>query len=173
MKILAICGSLQSESANLTLLRAAAATAPAGVEVRIFDGLRDLPHFNPDTEAHGAAPDAVGAWRDAIAASDALLIASPEYGHSLPGALKNAIDWVIGSGELERKIVAVTASTPGVERGRLGLQALRVTLGAVKAEIVGGDPIVRGPDFDRDLSALITALVHRIEAARLAATNEA
>lgn len=171
MKILGICGSLQAESANLILLRAAAATAPAGIEVQLFDGLRDLPLFNPDLESSGA-PDAVRAWREAIASSDALLIASPEYGHSLPGALKNAIDWVIGSGELERKVVAVTASTPGLERGRLGLQALRVTLGAVKAEIVGGEPIVRGPTFDHELSELIKALVQRIEESRRAAANE-
>ena len=171
MKILAICGSLQSESANLTLLRAARATAPEGVEVRIFDGIRDLPHFNPDLESRGA-PEAVRTWREAIASSDALLLASPEYGHSLPGALKNAIDWVIGSGELERKVIAVTASSPSSERGRLGLQALRGTLGAVRAEIVGGDPIVRGATFDREVSELLEALVQRVEASRLAAANE-
>lgn len=61
----------------------------------LFDGLRHLPHFNPDTEE----PPAVRDWRKALAGSDAVLIASPEYGHSLPGALKNGIDWVIGSGE--------------------------------------------------------------------------
>src|SRR4051812_22785884 len=107
MRILSICGSLQSTSANLTLLHTAAATAPAGIEVVRFDGLRDLPHFNPDLEA--AAPAVVGRWRDALTSTDAVLIATPEYGHSLPGVLKNAIDWVIGTGELERKVVAITA----------------------------------------------------------------
>ena len=171
MKILAICGSLQADSANLTLLRTAAANAPPGASVQLFDGLRDLPHFNPDIESHGAAPEAVRAWREAISASDALFIASPEYGHRMPGALKTAIEWVIGSGELEQKVIAVTASTPGLGRGVLGLQALRITLGAVKAEIVGGDPIVRGPDFDRHVAELVNALVKAVEVARAASAG--
>lgn len=158
MRILAICGSLQAKSSNLTLLDTAASAAPEGVAISIFDGLRDLPHFNPDTEVAGEPP-AVRAWRKALAESDALLIASPEYGHSLPGALKNGIDWVIGTGELERKLVAVTAAVPGPERGRLGLQALQQTLGAVNARIVGGEPIVRGPDFKTEVAELVRALV--------------
>lgn len=162
MRILAVCGSLQAESANLALLRAAATSAPAGADVVLFDGLRELPHFDPDIEA-GAEPLAVRAWRNALADSDAVLFASPEYGHSLPGVLKNGIDWVIGSGELERKVVAITAAVPGPERGRLGLQALRQTLGAVRAMIVGGEPIARGPGFEREVAALVRDLV---EAAR-------
>jgi NAD(P)H-dependent FMN reductase len=158
VRILGICGSLQAKSGNLTLLQAARAAAPEGVVVEIFDGIRDLPHFNPDMEAVGE-PLAVRAWREALAASDAVLIASPEYGHSLPGALKNAVDWVIGSGELERKLVAVTAAVPHTDRGRLGLQALRQTLGAVSAQIVGGEPIARGPDFEREVAALLRALI--------------
>ncbi|HEV8244265.1 MAG TPA: NADPH-dependent FMN reductase, partial [Polyangiaceae bacterium] len=117
VRILAISGSLQERSANLELLRIAAASAPPGVEVVLFDGLRHLPHFNPDLEAP-EAPPAVQEWRRALSQSDALLIASPEYGHSLPGALKNGIDWLIGSGELEQKLVAITAAVPALERGR-------------------------------------------------------
>src|SRR5207248_2545186 len=111
-------------------------------------------HFDPDLEARGAPPS-VDAWRRAIAESDALLVASPEYGHSLPGSLKNAIDWVIGSGELERKIVAITSAVPGPGRGRLGLAALRVALGAVSAVIVGGEPIARGAAFERGVADLV------------------
>jgi NAD(P)H-dependent FMN reductase len=163
VRILAVCGSLQSRSSNLELLRVAAAAAPRGVEVVRFEGLRDLPHFDPDLEAAGApAPAPAVEWRRAIAASDALLVACPEYGHSLPGVLKNAIDWVIGSGELERKIVAVTAAVPHPERGRRGLEALRVTLGAVSATIVGGDPIARGPAFEADVARLVAALVEAV-----------
>src|SRR5262245_31749274 len=127
VRILALSGSLQASSANLVLLHVAVASAPDGVEIVISDHLRHLPHFDPDAEAVGEAPT-VQAWRNALAESDAVLIASPEYGHSLPGALKNGIDWVIGTGELERKVVAITAAVPGHERGRLGLQALRQTL---------------------------------------------
>jgi chromate reductase, NAD(P)H dehydrogenase (quinone) len=158
MRILAICGSLQSKSANLSLLRTAAANAPAGVDFVLFDGIRDLPHFNPDLEASGA-PAAVATWRGEIAASDALFVASPEYGHSLPGSLKNAIDWAIGTGELERKVVAVTASTNWPDRGRRGLKALVDTLGAVSARVVGGEPIVRGPAFDSEIARLVAAVV--------------
>jgi NAD(P)H-dependent FMN reductase len=160
VRILAVCGSLQSKSSNLHLLQVAASAAPEGVEMVIFDRLRDLPHFDPDLEATGE-PEAVHAWRKAIAESDALLIASPEYGHSLPGALKNAIDWVIGSGELEGKVVGITAAVPGAERGRLGLAALRDTLGAVSAQVVGGEPIVRGAAFEEQVKELVRQLVVR------------
>ena len=166
MRILAISGSLQRKSGNSLLLELAKSRAPADVEVVLFDGIRQLPHFDPDIEANGAPPAAVVAWRTAIADADALLIAAPEYGHSLPGALKNGIDWVIGSGELESKLVAITAAVPAVERGRLGLKALADTLGAVSAQILGGEPIARGPMFERSVAELVAALVAAGTAAR-------
>ncbi len=160
MRILAILGSLGAGSNNLALLELAASVAPEGVEVTLFAGLGALPHFDPDVVD---SPAPVLALRQAIAASDALLVAAPEYGHSLPGVLKNAIDWLIGTGELERKVIAITASVPGPERGRMGLAALRQTLGAVSANVVGGEPIVRGPAFEASVRALLDGLV---EAAR-------
>ena len=165
MKILAVCGSLQAESSNLTLLRAAAPLAPAGVEIVLYDGIRDLPLFNPDI-GDDSPPPAVARWREALTSSDGVLIASPEYGHSLPGALKNAIDWVIGSGELNRKVVAVTASASGPGRGVLGLNALLGTLGAVDAIIAFSAPLVRGPSFEAELAGLLRALVDAISTAR-------
>lgn len=158
MRVLAICGSLQARSGNLALLKLAAAAMPSGTELVIFDGIRHLPHFNPDIEASGA-PESVTQWRLALAASDAVLIASPEYGFSLPGALKNGIDWVIGSGELEQKVVAITAAVAGPERGRRGLQALRETLSAVRATIVGGEPIATGPGLESRVAALVRVLL--------------
>jgi chromate reductase len=158
MKILAVSGSLQSKSRNRDLLRSAAAKAPAGVEVVPFEGLQDLPHFNPDIE-RDRTPESVTRWRRELASSDAVLIASPEYGFSLPGVLKNAIDWVIGSGELEGKIVAITAAVPGPGRGERGLQALRQTLSAVRATVVGGEPIPVGPEFEARIEALMRALI--------------
>jgi len=158
MRILAISGSLQAQSKNLALLTAAATVAPPGVDVVVFDGIRDLPHFNPDIEAM-SVPESVLRWRQALAASDAVLIASPEYGFSLPGVLKNAIDWVIGSGELEGKVVAITAAVPEPERGRRGLHALRETLSAVRASIVGGEPIPIGSEFERRVGALVSDLI--------------
>jgi chromate reductase len=162
-RILGICGSLQAQSANLNLLRSAASSAPEGVEIAIFDGLRHLPLFNPDLEAAGTPPP-VSEWRRALSESDALLIVCPEYGFSLPGALKNGIDWAIGTGELERKIIALTASVNHTDRGRGGLKALSDTLTAVSARLVGGGAIVRGPTFEREVGALVQALVEEVAA---------
>jgi NAD(P)H-dependent FMN reductase len=158
MKVLAICGSLRAGSSNAALLQAAIGIAPAGMEMRIFEGLGDLPHFNPDLEQRGA-PEPVTRWRRALGESDAVLIACPEYALSLPGSVKNAIDWVVGSGELEGKVVGITAATPGPERGRRGLQALRDTLSAVSATIVGGDPIPKDAHLESRAAALAHALV--------------
>jgi NAD(P)H-dependent FMN reductase len=179
LRILAICGSLQAKSKNQALLKTFAASVPPGAEVRLFDGLRHLPHFNPDIEASGV-PESVTQWRAALTASDAVLIACPEYGLSLPGVLKNGIDWVIGSGELEQKVVAITAAVAGPDRGRGGLTALRVALSAVRATIVGGEPIAQGPGLQSQVIALVQALVEAAasrnhtrvdEAGALAATH--
>lgn len=157
VQILGVSGSLQAKSRNLELLELARSSAPPGVEVTLFHGLRDLPHFDPDLEAGGELA-AVRTWREALSASDAVLIATPEYGHSLPGVLKNAVDWVIGSGELECKVVAITAAVPIEERGRRGLGALADTLNAVRATIVGGEPIARGPEFAPQVARLVSDL---------------
>jgi len=163
MRILAICGSLQAKSGNLSLLRAAVAAAPPGVELELYDGLRNLPHFDPDLERE-QSPNAVSELRRAVANCDALLIAMPEYGHSLPGSLKNAIDWLIGTGELENKLVAITSAVAGPLRGKLGLAALRITLGAVSARVAFQEPIVRGPHLERDVSEVLRVLVAAHEA---------
>ncbi|MBV9946869.1 MAG: DsbA family protein, partial [Myxococcales bacterium] len=132
------------------------------VELALFDGLGELPPFNPDI-AEGTVP-AVERWRGALRGADAVLIASPEYGFSLPGVVKNAIDWVIGTGELERKIVGVTAAVNHPERGRRGLDALCLPLLAISARIVGKRPIVRGPAFADDVGALIAAIAREVAA---------
>ncbi len=170
--ILSVSGSLQSKSGNLTLLQTAAAVAPPGVEVRLFDGIRDLPPFDPDVDGAGA-PASVEDWRKALRECDGALIASPEYGHSLPGALKNAIDWVIGSGELYGKVVAITASVPSTERGRRGLDALKQTLLAVDATVVGGFPIARGPEFEADTRALLLTLLEQVRQRELSSGSPA
>lgn len=164
IRILGVCGSLQKQSANLDLLRAAVARAPSGVEVVVGDLLRALPHFDPDLP--GEELPAVQAWREAVAGSDALLVACPEYGFSLPGSLKNGIDWLIGTAELERKVVAITASTPHPDRGRKGLAALRQTLEAVSAVIVGGAPTARGPEREGQIDGLLVAIVAAVEKKR-------
>jgi chromate reductase, NAD(P)H dehydrogenase (quinone) len=159
MRILGVCGSISSQSANLDLLKKAHEIAPARVEVQIFGGIGALPWFNTDLERDGSlVPIEVRQWRHLLRDADALLIASPEYGHSLTGVLKNAIDWVIGTGELEQKIIGITASVPGRDRGLRGLEALRVTLGAVRANVVSLGPIVRGANADEALLVLLQAI---------------
>jgi len=165
MRILAICGTLQEKSSNLTLLRQAMTSAPPSVEVELYEGLRGLPHFDPDLlrDAAEGEPRAVAELRSAVSRADALLIAMPEYGHSLPGSLKNAIDWLIGTGELESKLVAITSAVAVVERGRLGLAALRATLGAVRARIVFQEPIARGPNFESQIAGVVTLLMAAVQ----------
>ena len=165
IQVLGIVGSLGARSSNLTLLETAASVAPDGIEVVLYTGLGDLPHFDPDIDPDDA-PSAVHELRRAIAASDAVLIAAPEYGHSLPGVLKNAIDWLIGSGELERKVVAITASVPHSERGRQGLAALRQTLGAVRAVIVSDEPIARGATSEATIRDVLRRLADGVRTTR-------
>src|SRR5678815_5767847 len=97
MRILAISGSLRRVSSNTTLLRVVGVLAPAGVEVTLYEGLADLPAFNPDLE--GAEPSSLLAFRAQLKEADGAFISSPEYAHGVPGSLKNALDWIVGSGE--------------------------------------------------------------------------
>jgi chromate reductase, NAD(P)H dehydrogenase (quinone) len=101
MNIVAICGSLRARSSNLGMLRAVARLAPEGMNVTIWEGLGGLPHFNPDLDADGdLPPPPVQAFRELLLASDGIVISSPEYAHGVPGSLKNALDWVVSTGEL-------------------------------------------------------------------------
>lgn len=159
MRILAISGSLQAVSSNRTLLAVAAARAPTGVELIAFESIRDLPHFDPDLDRPGAPPAAVDRFRRALSQCDAVMLASPEYGSTLPGVVKNAIEWTVSSGELASKPVAITAAVSSPERGRLGLAALRHTLESLGARVVGGEPIAKGSTFDADVAILVEALV--------------
>jgi NAD(P)H-dependent FMN reductase len=113
MRIVAISGSLRRRSSNAALLRAAASVAPVGVEVVAFDGVGDLPHFNPDLDAEGLdVPEPVRRLRETLAAADAIVISSPEYAHGVPGALKNLLDWLVSAGELVGKPVALLNAAP-------------------------------------------------------------
>ena len=114
MRVLGISGSLRRDSLNSALLRAAAERLPAGVELVEFERLADVPPYGEDVEAE-PAPDAVRELREAIRAADAVLIATPEYNHSIPGQLKNALDWAsrpAGQSALNGKpAAAIGAST--------------------------------------------------------------
>jgi len=131
MKILAISGSLRKASLNTTLLRAAARIAPHGIEVLVWRGLGDLPLFNPDIETPEPAP--VGDFRKQIVTSDALLIASPEYAHGVTGAIKNALDWMVGNESFIQKPVALLNASP---RATHAQAALRETISTMSAHVI-------------------------------------
>jgi chromate reductase, NAD(P)H dehydrogenase (quinone) len=144
-RILAVAGSLRQGSYNRGLLRAAEELAPEWVEVRFFD-IGQLPFFNEDVEAAGD-PEPVRRFKDAIAASNAVLIATPEYNGAVPGVLANAIDWASrpsGRSVLRNKPVAVMGAVLG-QSGSANAQAtLRGVLGRIGA-IVVPDPQVLVP----------------------------
>jgi chromate reductase len=91
--IFGLCGSLRRASFNLMLLRAAVAAAPPGTSIEI-ESIRDIPLYDGDVEAEHGVPPAVRRVKERIAAADGLLIVTPEYNNSIPGVLKNAIDWL-------------------------------------------------------------------------------
>ena len=152
MKVLAVSGSLRAGSYNTQLLRAAAEAAPAGVEVELWEGIGDLPLYDQDLDG-GEVPEAVRRLRADWGGADAILFATPEYNGSVPGGLKNAVDW--GSrprleAPLLNKTVAVVGASPG-QFGALWAQAdLRKALGVAGARVVGDElPVARAHEkFD-------------------------
>jgi chromate reductase len=136
MNILAISGSVRSNSSNAALLRAAAAMAPAGMTFEFYDEqIGKLPMFNPDLDGEGAFPaPAVAELRALLRDADGVMISSPEYAHGIPGALKNALDWIVSSGELEGKPVVVLVASPS--GGEFAQASLVPTLEVMGAKLV-------------------------------------
>jgi chromate reductase len=128
IRILGVAGSLRKASYNRALLRAVAETLPEGVTLDIFDGLGALPTFDPDSSAE---PAPVVAWKQAIAAADALVIATPEYNYSISGVLKNAIDWASRpppTSPLRGKPVGIISAATGISGGMRAQLHLRQIL---------------------------------------------
>lgn len=136
-RLLAISGSLRSGSVNASVVRAVVALAPEWMTVSVFAGLADLPPFNPD---HDLDPPhaAVATFRAALSVSDVVLICTPEYAHGVPGVLKNALDWVVGSGELIDKPVVLINASP---RATHAYASLRETLTVMSAIVVREESI--------------------------------
>jgi chromate reductase len=162
MRILAISGSLRAVSSNTALLRAAALLAPPGMEISLYEGLGDLPHFNPDLEE--AELPAMLALRAAIAAADGLLFSVPEYAHGMPGSLKNALDWLVSGPEFVYKPVALLNAAPRATHAQAALRETVTTMsGRLVPEACIDVPLLgRGMDehviaADPDLSAAIRA----------------
>jgi chromate reductase len=137
MRVLAISGSLRDASNNTALLRALREEAPEGVEVELWDGLKEVPPYDQDDDVI-PAPAAVDAFRSLIREADAVFFATPEYNSSVPGALKNALDWAsrpLATNSFRNKPVAVIGSSAGAFGAVWAAAELRKVLGAMGARV--------------------------------------
>lgn len=183
MRILAVSGSLRRDSYNTQLLRAAQELAPGGVELELYDELAAVEPFDQDDERD--APAGAQDFRDAVAAADAVLFATPEYNSSIPGQLKNALDWAsrptVREGALWSKPVAVIGASNG-SFGAVWAQAeLRKVLSAsgarvAEAELAVGraqehfaDGSLVDPELRRGLAEAVETLLESVSPALVAA----
>jgi NAD(P)H-dependent FMN reductase len=148
MKFLAISGSLRAASINSALLRAATRVAPAEMQIEIYQGLGDLPLFNPDIEA--TEPAAVMALRSNIITADAVVIASPEYAHGVTGVLKNALDWMVGNESFVNKPVALWNASPMSVHAPASLKEIVTVMSARVIEDASITLPIRGSRLDED-----------------------
>ena len=174
MRILGLSGSLRRDSHNSSLLRAAAKALPPGVELEQFDGLAELPHYDADLDVD-PAPVSVERLRDAIADADGVLIATPEYNGSIPGGLKNAVDWAsrpFPDNAWHDKPVAVIGASTGIFGAVWAQAQLRKSLGIAGARVLDAELAVgsaqgaflpsgalRDPGLATGLRSVVGALV--------------
>ena len=171
MTILGIAGSVRSGSHNAQLLRLAAEELPDGVELVLFDGLAEIPAFDQDLE--DLSPDAVDRLKAAIADAAALLIATPEYNASIPGALKNALDWVsrpLAASPIRTKPVAVIGASTSAFGAVWAQRELKKVLGVMGARVLDVElPVAKADralaDPDAELRAALAGIVDELVAA--------
>lgn len=154
MKIAGINGSLRKSSSNGALLRAARRVAPDEVQIAIYEGLGDLTHFNPDLDMEGTMPPvAIAELRQMLIDADAVLISSPEYAHGVPGALKNMLDWLVSTGELAGKPVALLNASPA--GGAFAQASLLETLRTMNWRVIG-EACLTEPFVSRKIAGELT-----------------
>jgi chromate reductase len=175
LRILGISGSLRQGSHNTNLLRAAAELLPPGVELRPLDGLRELPPYDPDFDVEPADP-AVARLRAEIDAADGVVIATPEYNGSIPGVLKNALDWAsrpFPNSVLRGKPVAVIGASTGLFGAVWAQAEVRKVLGVIGADVIDLElPVAQaesafaddGGLVDSDQRAVLSELVNVLAA---------
>ncbi|HEU4944653.1 MAG TPA: NADPH-dependent FMN reductase [Solirubrobacterales bacterium] len=150
MRVLGISGSLRRDSFNTALLRVAAERLPAGTELTIFERLAGVPPYDEDVDAT-TEPAAVRELRDAVREADAVLVATPEYNSSIPGQLKNALDWVsrpAGRSALRGKPVAVVGASTGMFGAVWAQAELRKVLGAMGGRVIDAElPVAKANDL--------------------------
>lgn len=160
MRVLGISGSLRRDSYNSALLRAAAERLPGGVDFAGFDGLAEIPAYDGDLEESGEAPAAVADLRAAMREADAVLIATPEYNSSIPGALKNALDWAsrpAGESALMGTPAAVIGASTGMFGAVWAQAETRKVLGALGGRVLEREfPFPRAQDAYADGELTLT-----------------
>jgi chromate reductase len=175
MRVLGISGSLRRDSHNTRLLRAAGALLPPGAELELWEGLKAVPPYDADDDVRGPRPWVLRSLAEAIAEADVVLFATPEYNHSIPGVLKNALDWLsrpLASSPLRNKPVAVVGASSGLFGAVWAQAELRKVLGAIGARVVDRElPIgladdaftedggLADPDLELALADLLAELV--------------
>lgn len=166
-RVVAISGSLRDQSSTGAVVRLVRELAPAEVEVVIYAGLGELPHFSPDLDS-GDPPESVARLRALLRDAHGLLICTPEYAHGMPGALKNLLDWLVSSEVMVGRRVAALSASPSADGGSRAhawlVQTLTVlstnivatlTVPFVKKRLGEGDPGLR--DALADVLAALTA----------------
>ena len=177
MKILAISGSLRQGSHNTDLLRGAAAAAPDGIDIELYHGLKDIPPYDADDDLPGDQPIAVQHFKEALDSADAILISTPEYNSSIPGVLKNALDWAsrpLVESPVRNKPVAVLSSSTGMFGGVWAAEETRKVMGALGARTIedtvavpkADQRLANGVDAELllELRAVVDALAAAVEA---------
>jgi chromate reductase len=186
IRILGISGSLRRGSHNTSLLRTAALSLPSGVELEVYDALAELPHYNEDLDRE-PVPPAAAKLRAAIAAADGLLISTPEYNGSIPGVLKNAIDWAsrpFPDNAVKGKPVAVIGASTGLFGAVWAQAETRKALKIAGADVLDADvPVGQAhkafshdgrliePEIQSALDELVAVLATRAGAAVSAAAG--
>ncbi|MGH2947597.1 MAG: NADPH-dependent FMN reductase [Solirubrobacteraceae bacterium] len=186
MRVLGISGSLRRDSFNSELLRAAAPLLPSGAELDVFDGLKAIPPYDADDDSE-PAPEPVRELREAIEAADAVLVATPEYNASIPGVLKNALDWASrphATNVLRGKPVAVVGASTGMFGAVWAQAEARKVLATIGARVIDRElPVSEAPErfgpagglIDADVEGLLAEiageLVHAAEAREALVTD--
>lgn len=150
MRVLGISGSLRCDSHNSALLRAAAERLPAGAELDVYERLAEIPPYDEDVEVNNV-PEVVQDLREAIRNADAVLVATPEYNHSIPGQLKNALDWAsrpAGESALNGTPAAVIGASTGMFGAVWAQAELRKVLGAMGGRVLEAElPVAHAADL--------------------------
>jgi chromate reductase, NAD(P)H dehydrogenase (quinone) len=188
MRVLGISGSLRRDSYNSGLLRAAADLLPPGAELEVFDGLKAIPPYDADDDVE-TGPAAVQALRDAFARADAILVATPEYNASVPGVLKNALDWASrphATNPLRGKPAAVVGTSTGMFGAVWAQSDARKILSTIGARVLeselpvpeaaerfDADGTLRDTEVEAQLSELLIELAGAVEAREAALARAA